>query len=149
MNDFATEWGDGFGIVRKEDLRAEAIKWIKELKPPVANDKEYKIIPYDLTAKDNVRGAFHYEIFESQWTYRPQEVINFIKHFFNITDEGFQIMIDKPYEAKEGSCFYCDKSTNQYYTEDQQWICNNCLFELEEEIAINQNDILPKYPKKP
>ena len=74
-------------LVRKKDLRAEAINWIKELRISVATDTNYKIIPYDLDAKENVSGAFHYEIFESQWTYKPEEVINFIKHFFGITDE--------------------------------------------------------------
>ena len=49
-------------------------------------------------------------------------------------------MLDKPYEAKEGSCFYCEKTTTQYYTEDNQWICDDCLFELEEEM---EEDGLP------
>ena len=43
-------------------------------------------------------------------------------------------MLDKPYIVKEGNCFYCGESTNQYYDEDNQFICDKCLFLLEEEI---------------
>ena len=41
--------------------------------------------------------------------------------------------MDKPYKTKTGSCFYCEKTTNQYYVEDNQFICDECLFELEED----------------
>lgn len=32
LNDFAIEWGDGFGIVRKDELKYNAIRLIKELR---------------------------------------------------------------------------------------------------------------------
>lgn len=72
-------------------LRAEAIKWIKELKKV---DIEYT--PFDNKNKNELRkkvfeNTFGIEIIlddEYDWQYAMRDfLVSFIKHFFNLTEE--------------------------------------------------------------
>ena len=74
LNDFAIEWGDGFGVVRKDELRDEAIKWIKELEKEFNN----KVLSIDNSINPSII-RFSKEI-------KDFTISNFI-NFFNITDE--------------------------------------------------------------
>ena len=74
LNDFAIEWGDGFGVVRKDELKVEAIKWIKELEEEFNN----KVLSIDNSINPSII-RFSKEI-------KDFTISNFI-NFFNITDE--------------------------------------------------------------
>lgn len=77
LNDFATEWGDGFGIVRKDQLRTEAIKWIQVIINS-KRDNEFK------TFGLNLEYPWH------EYPYGKELLTKFIQHFFNIADEDLK-----------------------------------------------------------
>lgn len=91
LKDFGKLQGDGFKIFAELELKAEAIKWIKELE---RSDIEYT--PYDSENKNELRRKVFKNIFgieidlddEYNWQYTMRSfLIDFIKHFFNITEE--------------------------------------------------------------
>lgn len=72
LKDFPTlKYSSGL-VVYKEELRNEAIKWIKDLKQQKgdSDDSLWAFSGYDETGE-------HYEV-----------IIKWIKHFFNITEEN-------------------------------------------------------------
>ena len=88
LKDFSIEWGDGFGIVRKDELRVEAIKWIKIFneaqklgKEPARKENEEFIEKFGLD-------LFSVEISDEYDNYYDySSTINWIKHFFNISED--------------------------------------------------------------
>lgn len=74
-----------------DDLKGEAVKWIKELKRV---DIEYT--PFDEKNKNELRKKVFEDIFgieivlddEYDWQYVMRDfLVSFIKHFFNLTEE--------------------------------------------------------------
>ena len=77
MQEFLNE-----NFIKKEDLRAEAIKWIKELSKPQELDLKFSVI--------NHIKPFQKEYIERRLNENKKDIIIWIKHFFNITDEGLK-----------------------------------------------------------
>lgn len=77
INDIAIEWGDGFGIVRKDQLKQSAIEWIKKLEK------------VDSWSKNTGKlGLSKLEIYnEPNESCESDAMIRWIKYFFNIKEE--------------------------------------------------------------
>ena len=77
---YETELGKG-ELIEKRDLKAEAIKWVKEL------DKEIAEIRINLEAYNEFQKYKEKEGQIPEIYLRAQHQILWIKHFFNITEE--------------------------------------------------------------
>jgi len=47
-------------------------------------------------------------------------------------------MSDRPYSILKGTCFFCNKETDQYFTEDNKFMCDDCLMQYEEEEFLKE-----------
>ena len=77
-----TAWFKEVPVVKRKELKQEAIKWIKEInsgKLITVGYDEYLKIPVQVIARDKPKGMIeiHY-------------ITSWIKHFFNITDDELE-----------------------------------------------------------